>query len=118
MHGDENQHLGSLEPCGCFAAPLSHLISVKELGLDRRFAEVSVLVCRDCGQHWIRYFYEVEAFTGSGRWYLGAVTSEQLSTLSLEHAKGILEGLDWYYYGGSYYKGQSGRTSGKIVLSP
>jgi hypothetical protein len=114
----ENQHAGSHETCGCFAAPLGHVISIKELGMDRRFAEVSLLVCRDCGQHWLRYFYEVEAFTGSGRWYLGAVTPEQLSTLTLENAKETLEKLDCYYYGGSYYEGRSGRTSGKIFLSP
>ena len=81
--------------------------------MDKRFAEVSVLVCRDCGQHWLRYFYQAEAFTGSGRWYLGPVTPEQLSSLTLDKAKGILEGLDWYCYGGGYYQGRSARTSGK-----
>jgi hypothetical protein len=35
----------------------------------------------------------------------------------VEQAKEMLENLDWYYYGGSYYEGRSGRTSGKIVLS-
>lgn len=114
----ENQLLTPSEPCGCFATPLSHLISARELGMDRRFAEVSVLVCRDCGQHWLRYFYEIEAFTASGRWYLGAVTPEQISALTSENAKETLERLDWYYYGGSYYEGRSGRTFGKIILNP
>jgi hypothetical protein len=43
----------------------------KELGMDGRFAQVSLLVCSRCGQQWLRYSYEVEAFSASGRWYLG-----------------------------------------------
>jgi hypothetical protein len=114
----ENQRIASHESCGCFASPHDHLINIKELGMDNWFAEVSLHTCRDCGQHWLRYFYEVEAFTGSGRWYLGAVTPEQISTLTPENAKDALGKLDWYYYGGSYYEGRSGRASGKIILNP
>ena len=115
---DENQQLEPREACACFAAPATHLIGTTALGLDSQLAEVSVLICQDCGQHWLRYFYEVEAFTGSGRWYLGAITLEQLASLTLERAKNTLENLNWYYYGGSYYEGRNGRTSGNIVLSP
>lgn len=114
----EERPLGSHESCECLANPLGHLLSAREFGLDSRLAEVSVLVCRDCGRHWLRYFYEVEAFTGSGRWYLGAVMPEQAAALTVEDAKKTLEGLDWYYYGGSYYGGRTGRTSGQILLSP
>ena len=52
----------------------------------------------------VRYFYEVEAFTASGRWYLGAITG--------------LEGLGWYFYGDSYYGGKNGRASGRTFLNP
>ncbi len=45
------------------------------------------------------------------------ITVEQLSTLTLETVRDILEELDWYYYGGSCYEGQSGKTSEKIVLN-
>ncbi|MBD2102321.1 hypothetical protein [Leptolyngbya sp. FACHB-261] len=82
--------------------------------MDSRFAEVSILTCQNCGQHWLRYFYEIEAFTASGQWYLGTITPEQSSRLTANQAKDTLERLDWYYYGGSYYHGQSGRTSGAI----
>ena len=102
----------------CFTAPSMRLISVKELGLDNHLAEVSVLICQDCGQHWLRYFYEVEAFTGSGRWYLGAITPDQFITLTVEQAKAMLEGLGWYYYGGSYFQGRNGLSSGTITLIP
>lgn len=87
------------------------------MGMDSRFAEVSVLVCRDCGQHWLRYFYEVEAFTASGRWYLGAITSAEACSLSTENAQGVLEALDWYFYGGSYFEGRSGKRSGALLLN-
>jgi hypothetical protein len=104
--------------CGCFAAPYGHSMKAKELGMDDRFAEVSVLTCKGCGQDWLRYFYEVEAFTASGRWYLGAITPAELSSLNLMNAKSTLEGLSWYYHGGSYYSGLSGKSAGEIPLIP
>lgn len=108
----------SRELCGCLADPRGHLAPFKELGMDSHYAEVSILVCRDCRRHWLRYFYEVEAFTASARWYLGPITAEQASTLSAEAAKSTLEGLGWYYYGGSYFGGRTGKTSGPILLNP
>jgi hypothetical protein len=114
----QNQQPEPREACACFTAPSTHLIALKELGLDSHLAEVSVLICRECSQHWLRYFYEVEAFTGSGRWYLGAITPEQFAALTVEQAKAMLEGLGWYYYGGSYYQGRDGRSSGTITLIP
>lgn len=86
--------------------------------MDEHFASVSMLICPDCGQNWLRYFYEVEAFTASGRWYLGALHAEQASRVTAGTAKATLEGLGWYFYGGSYYKGQSGRASGKLIFNP
>jgi hypothetical protein len=118
VEAHKNQQPGPREACLCFILPLTHLIGVRALGSDSQLAEVSVLICPDCGQHWLRYYYEVEAFTGSGRWYLGALMPEQLATLTVEQAKATLESLSWYYYGGSYYHGQNGRTSGSIMLHP
>lgn len=86
--------------------------------MDKRFAEVSILVCPMCGQYWLRYFYEVEAFARSARWYLGPITEEQSYTVDAEGAKQILEALDWYYYGGSYFAGRGGVRSGLILLNP
>jgi len=104
--------------CGCFNAPDRLLATVKELGMDDNYAEVSLLICSVCGQHWLRYFYELEAFTASGRWYLGAINAEHASLLTAENAKTILESLGWYIYGGSYFGGRSGKTSGRIFLNP
>jgi|GEM_PF-988085 len=105
----------SVASCACRDAPGS-LAVVVELGMDSHFAEVSVLCCQRCGQHWLRYAYENESFTRSGRWYLGAVSEQQRSVLTPAIAKQILEELDWYFYGGSYYDGRSGRASGVILL--
>jgi hypothetical protein len=105
------------ETCTCFTAPDRKLVLDKDLGMDSRFAEVSLLVCPICGQSWLRYFYEVEAFTASGRWYLGAIPEELAAQLTAEDAKAAMGGLSWYFYGGSYYGGRSGRTSGRIYLN-
>jgi hypothetical protein len=106
------------ESCGCFTGPNRLLEKEKYLGMDENFAEVSLLVCPDCGQRWLRYFYEVEAFTASGRWYLGAIQPEQAALMTAAKAKTTLESLGWYFYGGSYFGGRSGRTSGRIYLNP
>jgi hypothetical protein len=84
--------------------------------MDENFAEVSLLTCSLCGHKWIRYFYEVESFTASGRWYLGAITAQQASLLVAENAKNILEKISWYYYGGSYFGGRIGKASGRIEI--
>ena len=86
--------------------------------MDKNFSYISVLVCQSCGQYWLRYFYEHEAFTASGRWYLGAISPTELATLTSDNAKSLLEELDQYYYGGSYYYGQCGKAAGEIILFP
>lgn len=99
----------------CSSTPGNGLAPEKDLGMDSSFAEVSLLACPACGQRWLRYLYELEAFTASGRWYLGAITAEQAAHLTAEDARVTLEGLSWYFYGGSYYGGGSGKTSGAIL---
>jgi hypothetical protein len=113
---DENQHIPECDAlCGCFTVPHDFLITDTELGMDEHFGTASLLRCSICGQQWLRYFYEVEAFTASGRWYLGPISAEQVSA---DNAKTTLEGLSWYFFGGSFYGGKSGKTSGKILLFP
>jgi hypothetical protein len=84
--------------------------------MDKRYAEVTLLTCPECGAFWLRYHYELEAFTASGRWYLGAITPQQAAHLTADNAKATLEGLDWYFFGGSYFDGRRGKTSGKVWL--
>lgn len=118
MAEEDHQRPEPADSCGCFIAPHHFLVNDKELGMDDNFALVSLLICSVCGQQWLRYFYEVEAFTASGRWYLGAIKAEQASLLTAENAKATLDNLSWYFYGGSYFGGQSGRASGRIILNP
>ncbi len=93
--------------CSC-----SDMEPFRDLGMDAKYAEVSLLRCPACGQIWLRYFYENEAFSRSGRWYLGAVSRD----VTAEDAKAVLEGLPEYRYGGSYYDGLTGVSSGPIMI--
>jgi hypothetical protein len=116
MMAEDWEQIAMAESCGCFTYAYQHLVPDGELGMDAHFTEVSRLRCTRCGQQWLRCFYEAEAFSESGRWYLGAISTAQASRLTVASAKAILEGLSWYYYGGSYYQGQQGKTSGAIAL--
>jgi hypothetical protein len=59
-----------------------------------RFADVTMQRCRRCGRLWLRYFFEFEAFSNSGRWYRGLVSPELAATVTAENAAAILESLD------------------------
>jgi hypothetical protein len=108
--------VGYLKICGCQTNPARDLVHIHELGFDERYGQISVLTCPVCGQFWLKYFYENEGFTASGRWYLGAINPDQISSLTLENAISTLEKLDWYFVGGSYYGAQISKVSGKIIL--
>ena len=99
--------------CPCLTAPGRFLRIDRDLGMDERFADAAMRVARPGA-----YEYEVEAFTASGRWYLGPVTARQAEELTASQAKTTLESLDWYYYGGSYFDGRIGKASGDILLNP
>jgi hypothetical protein len=102
--------------CSCLDAPSHTLRLEQSFGLDSHLGEVDLLVCLACGLSWLRYFYELEAFTGSGRWYLGPLAADQAANLNLENARELLEQMPWYFYGGSYYDGKTGKTSGMIGI--
>lgn len=102
------------ESCRCLAAPRHDLALLHDLGMDRHYAQVTLRACPDCGRRWLHYHYELEAFSRSGRWYLGALSPHQANPLHADNARDILAQLDWYFYGGSYYEGRTGRASGPI----
>lgn len=101
--------------CACFSSPQAPRILLGVLGMDERYAEAALLVCPTCGQLWLRLHEENEAFTASGRWYLGAISMETARELTAPGARSVLEAMEWYYYGGSYYNGQVGKTSGQVL---
>jgi hypothetical protein len=116
MANAQNQQPEPAETCACFHTPYQSLSWIKELGMDAHFAEVSILACSVCGQNGLRFFYELEAFTASGRWYLGAIDPQQAANLTVENAQKILENLGWYFYGGSYFGGKIRKGSGMMHL--
>jgi hypothetical protein len=88
----------------------------EELGVDGargRYADVAIERCKYCGRPWLHYHYEMEAFTGSGRWYRGLVTPEQAARATPHNALQILAELPWHLYGGSYFE-----TTGKRSDAP
>jgi hypothetical protein len=104
------------EDCACAQELPSNLVDVKYLGTDSQIAEVAVQACSNCGRPWLRYTYELEGFSNSGRWFIGALTDEQLAFLKADDAKSLLEQMSRYYYGGSYYGGMTGWTMGAIMI--
>lgn len=98
--------------CPCFLDPLGLLGDETYFGSDTNFADVSTLVCSKCGQSWVRYQYENEGISRSGRWFLAAVDGpiERLS------AKEQIEDAVEYWCGGSYFDGTTSLASGPIHL--
>ena len=109
-----NHRMMSNDECSCLETASTHLVVYKELGMDELYAEVTILRCPICSRFWLRYFYELEAFTASGRWYLGEITALQARQLTAENARETLEALSWYFSGGSYYYGKISKSSGRI----
>ncbi len=99
------------ELCACQQDASPDLELVRDLGMDKDFAEISVLRCPLCGQLWLRYFYENEAFTGSGRWYLGAVSD---APVQASDAREMYGDMPWYIGGGSYFGGTVTKRSGHL----
>jgi hypothetical protein len=112
LNGEEQQPEG----CACLILPTPPLMIYRQLGMDSRFGEVTLLICPVCDQMWLQYLYELEGFSRSGRWYRGAITGQQSAEVTAETAKAMLEGLEWYFYGGSFFDGRSGRSSGPLSV--
>lgn len=100
--------------CSCRVHPSTSLEIVQDYGMDEDYSEVTLSRCPLCGQLWVRYFHENEGLSCSGRWYLGAVSEEQVLRLSALSAKGILEELPNYFYGGSRFGGRISSGSGRV----
>ena len=104
--------------CRCHNPPFHYqdFVSVP-VGIDKthgRFGEVSVETCAHCGEKWLRYFVEYEAFTASGRWFQGVLAEKDAPTITPENSIAYLESLPWYFAGGSYFGSTGFKTMGKI----
>jgi hypothetical protein len=94
-----------------------NFILVQIIGVDKtkgRFGDVKLRRCRDCGRHWLHYHVEYEAFTGSGRWYMGLISPQDAVGLRPEDAVEYLNSLEWCFNGGSYFDGKTGRWTGPV----
>ena len=104
--------------CACLATgPRYPDFECTEIGADPtngRFADVEVHRCSRCGRLWLNYLIEQEAFSRSGRWYSGVVTTDELEDLMPAEAPKLLETLPWYLMGGSFFDGKISRGSGPL----
>ncbi len=99
--------------CGCFDHPQGFdRYEIREVGVDFRYGEVEVWTCKQCKQPWLRYLYEQEAFSKSGRWFMGPIPDVLAGTLEGARAIDILTGLQWYFRGGSFYDGAVTKNKG------
>ncbi|HEU4885930.1 MAG TPA: hypothetical protein VFT45_27075 [Longimicrobium sp.] len=79
-----------------------------------RFGDVSLRTCRACGRRWLRYHVEYEAFTASGRWFLGLLPDDADAGLAPAEAVALLQALPWHVYGGSFFRTRGRRGTGPI----
>lgn len=104
-------------PCPCLEPDCSYeQFETREIGMDAtegRFADVTIKTCKTCGNHWLHYALAYEDLSGSGRWYRGLIPENMLTTMTPESAESFLNGLEWHFYGGSYFK-----TTGKTGSGP
>jgi len=113
------QNPASIPPeCPCQAGDVFYLnFDERPIGDDSRGGEVSVLRCKRCGQFWLHYLMEYPHLAGAGRWIHGPITPEIAATMEAEMARKVLDGLDWYFRGGSAFDGRVTKTQpGRIDL--
>lgn len=100
------------EACPCLAGDTYYQnFEERSLGTDRDFGEATVFKCKRCGRYWLQYHVEYEHLTAAGRWFRGVVNPEIAASARAESAKRILEGLDWYFRGGSAWGGRVIKTT-------
>lgn len=109
------------QACICMNKPMEfdQYETVKHIGVDPtngRCGDVTLKQCKYCDRYWLYYQVEYEAFTRSGRYFLGLIAPDTVRTLSPDAAIDYLNNLDWYLYGGSYFGGRKGRTTGKVPV--
>ena len=108
------------ERCKCFRPPRSYFdFTIYSVGTDEtngRFGEVTIEKCKKCSTLWLCYSVEYEAFSRSGRWYRGVITSEETLKITPENSVDYLKSLDWYLYGGSYFDSSGKRGSGNVFV--
>ena len=104
--------------CGCHKSGPSQTKDRRGLRSDSHFADIEVFRCGLCDQAWLRYHYENESYSRSGRVYLGAISEQALQSIQPGQAKALLESLPSYVCGGPGVGGGPYRSSGELSLWP
>jgi hypothetical protein len=87
------------------------LIRERDIGCDEtdgRFADVGLQRCARCGRLWIRYQFEFEAFSRSGRWAEALIDAATAAAMTAEAAYRFIHMAPWRIVGGSFY-GHAGK---------
>jgi hypothetical protein len=95
------------EPCHCQRPPFKYAdFESRNLGVDEaqgRFAQVSVEQCKACGQQWLRYFFEFEVYSQSGRWYRASISDVEAESVTESTALTLMSRQGVHFRGGSYF---------------
>ena len=106
--------------CSCLDNPLQNkpdiIFQEIYIGCDEtngRFGDLTARICPDCKFIWLLYSVQYEAFTKSGRWYIGRIIEKNYKSIKPEDSVKLLEQSNPCYFGGSYFE-----TSGKLLKKP
>jgi len=108
-----------MSECQCMKPPFYCLdFESTSLGADEtdevNKTEVTLETCKSCGAKWVRYFLENPLWGHSGTWYRGLITEEMAGSVRADNTVALIESLEWYFRGGSFYKSDGERCCGKI----
>jgi len=84
---------------------------------DHPDATVTLRRCGRCGRPWLSYFFEYTYFPEERdrtAWYRGLLSESQVESVTPGSARAVLEGLEWYWAGGSHHLGHVHRSSGPL----
>jgi len=103
------------QSCRCLLEPLEYdrYLPLRFVGIDPaqgRFGEVNIWQCKTCRRLWLHYLIEEEAFTASGRFFMGLIAPADAAVITAGAAWDYLQRLEWHLYGGSYFGGK-GKTT-------
>jgi hypothetical protein len=83
------------------------VVEKRSIGTDRtdgRYADVTTFKCGRCNRRWLRYQFENEEISQSGRWTEALIAEATLIHINPENAEKFIEVQDWYIFGGSYHR--------------
>ena len=108
----------SPKKCSCETPPFSYRDFISCLIGSDSAGELRVEKCIHCETFWICYQVAFEGYTGSGRWWQGKIEEKNIDFINTDNIEDYLINLDWYFYGGSYYRSTGRVGRGAIRLMP